>query len=210
MASVLSCLLLLAAILSVAFADFVEPYPRHDCSTGITAGYTTCPNSPGCCFGASVCCAGGCCPTLSMCVNIGLPNEGCCPYSDTTNCGAPVPSFSKPACSAVGALNPKPSVQCVSADDDWYCPPGSVCGTIKPLCHDFFDLGCTSEAASPVPTTGPSPSSGTVGGGSGTGGSVTGSLTNAAAASSTGAAAHVGRTGSGFGVFAWLGLGMLL
>lgn len=68
-------------------------------------------------------------------------------------------------------------MQCVSADDDWYCPPGAICGTTYPLCHDFFELGCESEipetTASPVPTNGPTGSAGV--GGEGVTGSFTGS-----------------------------------
>ena len=44
-----------------------------------------------------------------------------------------------PACDG----RPKPSVQCVSADDDWYCPHGYVCGTVSGACYDFA-ADCTT------------------------------------------------------------------
>ena len=79
--------------ISLAAGGFVEPYPVNSCSGGIAFGAVTCPNQPGCCSGGAVCCAGGCCPITAWCVNYGLPNEGCCPFSDKTNCGAVVPSY---------------------------------------------------------------------------------------------------------------------
>ena len=80
-----------------------------------------------------------------------------------------------PACDG----RPRPSVQCVSADDDWYCPHGYVCGTVSGACYDFA-ADCTtpgaaagggaSTATSP-PSSGATSSSSSVagsGGGSGT------------------------------------------
>ena len=83
------------ALISVSLAagGFVEPYPVNSCSGGIAFGAVTCPNQPGCCSGGAVCCAGGCCPITAWCVNYGLPNEGCCPFSDKSNCGAVVPTM---------------------------------------------------------------------------------------------------------------------
>ena len=91
----LSCLFALPLVVS----SFISPNPRSDCSQGIGLGYVSCPNQPGCCFGGSVCCAGGCCPTGSFCVNFGLPNEGCCPFTDPTSCGVPKPTTVSFQCS---------------------------------------------------------------------------------------------------------------
>lgn len=86
-------LLIFAAITPLLSAQFVSPYPVSDCSGGIAFGQASCPSQAGCCAGGAACCAGGCCPILAYCVNVGLPNEGCCPLSDSDSCGASVASF---------------------------------------------------------------------------------------------------------------------
>jgi len=85
---------ILSCLVGTAIAtNFVEPYPVSDCSGGVVFGGVTCPNQPGCCSGGAICCAGGCCPIAAWCVNAGTPDEGCCPFSDSTNCGAVVPTY---------------------------------------------------------------------------------------------------------------------
>ncbi|KAK3324984.1 hypothetical protein B0H66DRAFT_108181 [Apodospora peruviana] len=155
---------LLLALTGLSLAtSFIDPYPVSDCSGGVLSG-VTCPNQPGCCSGGAVCCAGGCCPLTAWCVNAGSPDEGCCPFGDSTNCGAVVPTYTLPACDGA----PKPSKQCVSADDDWYCPPGAACGTVSGACFDFAD-DCTTVVAGdagPSPTSPPESSSTTTSSGS--------------------------------------------
>lgn len=86
-------LFLFLAATPPTLAQFLEPFPLADCSQGIGLGVFTCANQEGCCTGSSICCAGGCCPITSWCLNQGTADEGCCPLSDTNNCGASVTSF---------------------------------------------------------------------------------------------------------------------
>jgi hypothetical protein len=135
----------------VCLGQFVDPYPVNDCSGGVFFGGFTCPSQPGCCSGGAQCCAGGCCPTLSYCVNIGSSDEGCCPFDDPTNCGVVEPTGTSDECSS-----PEPSVYCSTADDSWYCPPENTCGTYWGQCFAIFVSPCTTsssdDTAEPTPT----------------------------------------------------------
>ncbi|KAK4185316.1 hypothetical protein QBC35DRAFT_476469 [Podospora australis] len=145
-------------ISTILAATLESPFPVSDCSRGV--GFITCPNQPGCCFGGSICCGGGCCGLTSWCVNVGLPNEGCCPLSDPTSCGAAVPSYSLPAC----PVGPKPDKLCSTADDTWYCDYRATCGPRRGQCFNIFNQCTTPSAGGPVPTS-------SVGGSGGSGGS---------------------------------------
>jgi hypothetical protein len=145
--------------LRCCLTDFVSPYPANDCTGGIAMGAVTCPSQPGCCSGGAQCCAGGCCPMLSYCVNVGLSDEGCCPFDDPTNCGVEQPTSTVDDCSW-----PKPSKLCSTADESWYCPPDDTCGTYDGSCFAIFGSSCTPGSsddiseATVVPSSSPSAS----------------------------------------------------
>lgn len=122
---------------------------------------------------------------------------------------------SKPACTA-GSFNPKPSVLCVSVDNDWYCPPGAICGARYPFCIGGGDAECASGSIAPTPTpTSVSVISTIIGtlGDKTTTGSRSGSVTSTGLAavitsSRTGEGVAVG-PGKGFLGAVWLGLGLV-
>lgn len=70
---------------------------------------------------------------------------------------------------------PKPSKQCVTADDSWYCPPGDTCGTTRGSCHSIFNTCVPGKVDPASPTTPPGTSGGSGSGSSSGGGSSSGS-----------------------------------
>lgn len=85
--------ILIAGACTLVKGQLVDPYPMSNCNSGIAGLELQCPDANGCCKGGAACCAGGCCPLLANCINFGTSDEGCCPFSDTTNCGFGVTTF---------------------------------------------------------------------------------------------------------------------
>lgn len=81
---------------------------------------------------------------------------------------------------------PRPSVLCTSADDEWYCEPGSVCGLTNGRCENFYSGDD------------PCPSGGSGSGSSLAAGSATGSAApeNTASVSNSGTSAASAATGT--------------
>jgi len=88
-------------------------------------------------------------------------------------------------------------------NDDWYCPPGSSCGSTYGSCFGGGGGSCVAEGGGASPTTPPDSSSSDSSGGGGTSGSGGG---NGGGVSGTPASAKNDAGGWSYGAYKHLGM----
>jgi hypothetical protein len=108
----------------------------------------------------------------------------------------------QPACGVA-----RPSKLCVSVNDDWYCPPGSSCGSAYGSCFGGGGGSCVAEGGGASPTTPPDSSSSDSSGGGGTSGSGSG---NESGVSGTPASAKNDAGGWFYGDYKHLGMLLMM